>query len=109
LDKKAFTCCRSVRLKTRWAMDFDYLARLTDEELRYLADFCNIHYHGSPNRAGEYIKVTAEMRRESYNRNNKAEIDLFNHYIRSELTIIEEDPDFNIENYIIDFIDNKCI
>jgi hypothetical protein len=74
-----------------------------------LAEFCNIHYHGSPGRAGECIKVTAEMRRESYNRNNKAEIDLFNQYIKTELTIIEEEPDFNIENYIIDFIDNKYI
>jgi len=109
LDKKALTCCKSVRLKTMWAMDFDYLSQLSDEELRFLAEFCNFFYHGSPNRTGSHIKVDQQMRKESYNRNNKAEIDLFNHSIRTELTIIEEEPDFNIENYIIDFIDNKCI
>ena len=109
MDKKALKCCHSVRLKTMWAMDFDYLSQLSDAELRYLGEFCNFFYHGSPKRAGECIKVTSEMRKESYNRNNKAEIDLFNHYIRSDLTIIEEEPDFNIENYIIDFIDNKYI
>lgn len=109
MDKKSLKACMSVRRKTRWAMDFDYLSRLTEAELRYLAEFCNLHYHGSPHRAGEFIAVTPEMRRESYRRNNKAEIDLYNHSIKVQLVVVTVEPDFDVENYLIDFIDNKYI
>lgn len=109
MDKIALKSCKSVRRKTRWAMDFDYLTKLSDDEVRYLAEFCNIYYHGSPHRAGEFIKATAVIRKESYSRNNKAQIDLFNQDIRVEITNVANEIDYNIENYIIDFIDNKYI
>lgn len=105
---KALTICRSVRLKTKWAIDFDYLHRLSDEQVRYLADFCNIHYHGSPTRS-EKIQTTQEMRKESYRRNNQAEADVFTKMGREGVELADSTVNLNIEDYIIEFIDKKYI
>lgn len=68
--------CHSQRLKTKWAVDFDYLKNLSIDEIKWLADFCRIFYHGSPNRV-EGRRITKKLRSESYTRNNVAERDLY--------------------------------
>ena len=67
--------CHAVRKKTAWRVDYDYLSKLTLEELEFLASFTNFYYHGSPKKA-KAIKVTKKMSKESYNRNNTAERDI---------------------------------
>ena len=75
--KTAIMRCGDMRLKLRWAMDFDYLKNLSDEELEFLGDFCQYFYHGSPHRAGE-LKITPKMRTESYSLNNSRQRDALN-------------------------------
>lgn len=105
---KALTICRSVRMKTQWAMDFDYLHKLSDEHVRYLADFCDLHYHGSPSRC-EVIQITTGLRKESYRRNNNAESDVFTKTGREGTEFIDSTVNLNVEDYIIEFIDKKYI
>ena len=106
--KKAMTMCRSVRVKTRWAMDFDYLSTLELTDLEFLADFCNLHYHGSPHKVG-IIEVTTELRKESYRRNNKAEFDIYTKMQREHIDFADSQTNFNHEDYIIEYIDKKYI
>lgn len=67
--------CHAVRKKTAWRVDYDYLSKLTLEELEFLADFTNFFYHGTPRKA-KSIKLTKKMYKESYDRNNTAERDI---------------------------------
>jgi len=106
--KKALTICRSVRLKTIWAMDFDYLHKLSEEQIGFLADFCNFYYHGSPHKV-ESLQITQKLRKESYNRNNKAESDIYTKFKKEGEELADSMPDFYDEDYIIEFIDKKYI
>lgn len=106
--KKALTMCRSVRHKTIWAMDFDYLAALDLSELEFLADFCNLHYHGSPHKL-RIIEITNEAKKESYRRNNKAQIDVYTKMQRESIEMADSQISFSQDDYIIEYIDKKYI
>jgi hypothetical protein len=98
--------CKSVRLKTMWAVDYDYLSKLTLEELEWLGHFTNWFYHGSPHKSGD-LPITPELRKMSYTRNNNAESDLFT---RKETRLIDIEIVHNLvdsycEDHLIALID----
>lgn len=72
---------KSVRNKTKWAIDYDYLSKLSDEDLLFLQDFNNFFYHGSPNRC-ELLSLDDDLKKESYSLNNSRERDIFTKFNR---------------------------
>lgn len=96
--------CHSQRLKTKWRVDFDYLKKLSIEEIRWLADFCKLHYHGIPNSV-KGIKITKKMRKDSYSRNNVAERDLFTKTGVLSLDRADRVCDYYCEDLLIALLD----
>lgn len=74
---------RATRLKAAWAVDYDYIHLLSEEELQFLADFTNFYYHGSPNKC-KSIDMSKELRAESYKLNNERERDIFHRINRKQ-------------------------
>jgi hypothetical protein len=65
-----------VGLTHRWAVDYDYIERLTDKEKKFLKKFTNEFYHGRFNSRPIHPKRVA-VKRECYNRNNASKRDIF--------------------------------
>ena len=100
----ALKACHSTRYKTMWSVDYDYLKKLSIEEIRWLADFSRLFYHGSPNKV-EGRRITKKLRSESYTRNNIAERDL---YTKTQLVSIERADriaDYYCEDLLIALLD----
>ncbi len=108
--KKLEKYCHSVRLKTMWAVDYDYLEQLSMEELEWLGHFTNWFYHGSPHKAGD-LAITPELRKQSYTRNNNAESDLYTRKttILKDILNSKNIVDNYCEDHLIDLIDIETI
>lgn len=63
----------------RWRVDFDYLRRLSPEEIEWLHAFCNNHYGGNFSYAGPegYEAWSKDERRKAYAATNAANRDLY--------------------------------
>lgn len=59
---------------TRWAVDFDYLHKLTPAEQRWLGKFADGHYKADPRCMPGY---TPKEKREAFRRKNAANRDLY--------------------------------
>jgi len=94
---------RASRSKTAWAVDYDYLHFLSDEELKFLADFTNFFYHGSPHKC-ETIPMPKELRTESYRMNNERERDIFHRINRKDIRNILSNDMLNVT---YDYIENN--
>lgn len=105
--RRALNSCRSQRKKNKWALDYDYLDKLDDDQVEYLAEFSNFYYHGSPHRCSKYIAMDPVLKRESYTRNNHAGYDVYNRINIVELKSIEVCCSVMIEDIIIEMIDKK--
>lgn len=104
--KKLLISCRSQRRSTRWALDFDYLKKLSHEELQFLAEFCHVHYHASPHRC-THLDISIEQKREAYRENYKRQVDVLNNCNMATLLDFEINPANVIEDILICLIDNK--
>ena len=100
--------CREQRRKAAWATDYDYLDKMPDHILEYLIAFSHLWYKGNPHLCNHpQIIVTAEMRTESYRRNNTAQIDLYNQVFIELEEDISQVADLSNEDRIIDIIDKR--
>lgn len=70
--------CSGFHFKNAWSTDYDYLEKLDENELEFLAGFTQFFYHGRPDKMAILRAVTDEMKRESYSRNNRAIRDIMN-------------------------------
>lgn len=68
--------CRGRRRHNAWSADYDYLSKLTAEELQFLASFSEYFYHGNPQRSD--LSLTKKDYRESYKRSNDQRVDALN-------------------------------
>lgn len=100
------TICSSSRVQNSWAVDYDYLSKLSHDELEYLASFTQFFYHGNPHKCGSNIEVSDSMRTESFNRNNAARRDASNLAIVWDCNQMARVSDGCSEDYLLEYIDN---
>ena len=103
MNKRRSIClkvCSGWHNKNAWSVDYDYAQNLGDEALEFLAGFTQFFYHGRPDKMAVLKAVTAEMKTESYNRNNRAIRDIMN--VGLESVPLRDD-------YIVEMINNRDI
>ena len=97
----------------RELLDFDYLDKLSKEELEWLAKYCYEEYMANPD-------PDAENSKEIYDANNARNRDIFNVFKRVGNNITEASPEslmeliqsgqndsLTYENFLVELIDNQ--
>ena len=106
IRRRAMTICSSQRVNNCWSIDYDYLAKLSQDELEYLASFTQFFYHGNPHKCGAHLDVSEPMRHESFNRSNAARRDASNLALIWDRDQMNRVADGCSEDYLLDYIDN---
>ena len=88
-----------------WAMDFDYISKLSDKELGYLLQFSAWYYNANNKKMVGKYPVTAKRHKEAVRRVYTSQTDMLNQGFTEELKDWWEDPKALTENDIIDMID----
>ena len=95
--------------KNVWAIDYDYLHKLSDNELKYLWSFTQYWHKGNPHKATKKFKCGHRMRTDSYRRNNRAIIDVLNQVFIDESYDMRNVPDSFNEDFLVEILDNNAI
>lgn len=77
------------RKKIQGHVDFDYLNKLSEEELDWLNDFCREYYSAHFKKNGENLHKTDEEKRELYGANNSRDRDMFTKFDRVDISNID--------------------
>lgn len=103
--KKALLQCRDVHKKNNWSIDYDYLEKLSTQDLVFLAAFTHFYYRGCPHRCNGQIPIDDKMKKESYRRDYIAKKDILNQNVIEFTQDITQIADTKSEDYLIELID----
>ena len=106
MRRRTLSICSSSRVQNSWAIDYDYLAKLSQKELEFLASFTQFFYHGNPHKCGAHLDVSDSMKTESYTRSNASKRDASNLAIVWDRDQMNRVADGCSEDYLLDYIDN---
>ena len=107
----------------QWAVDYDYVDLLSDEEQAFLAQFSNEYYNGTVKKGDlNALHNTDELRKNCYNRNNISNRDALGIVSANNLVIRDSSyegqqamhspyicPHNSVEDAMIGFIDAEGI
>lgn len=77
------------RKKIQGFTDFDYLEKLSEEELDFLNDFCREYYSAHFKKDGESLHKTDEEKRDCYGANNARNRDMWTKFDRVDTASID--------------------
>ena len=115
----------SVNSKLRWEyIDHDYVARLSDEEKKWLSNFNEEYLSGNMNHPGKKFNKSKKRRKECYDRNNARNRDMYarnrvmslrtpsnwvgTDKFQSTIERLQDDQTNNPEDGIIEKLDNHA-